>query len=123
MSVRKFLLPVSSSASAESALRVALMLTLIMSVLVGLIVCSEATFSRLHRLWTDMGVALSSDDAFLALRGLRTLAVRLQRHTESALKIARWLRTRPEVEEVLFPNVEYKRSSNVIPMKSGPRTN
>ena len=75
-------------------------------VLVGLIVCSEATYPRLHRLWTDMGVALSSDDAFLALRGLRTLAVRLQRHTESALKIARWLRTRPEVEEVLFPALE-----------------
>ena len=45
-------------------------------VLVGLIVCSEATYPRMHRLWTDMGVALSSDDAFLALRGLRTLAVR-----------------------------------------------
>lgn len=75
-------------------------------VLVGLIVCSEATYSRMHRLWTDMGVALSSDDAFLALRGLRTLAVRLQRHTESALKIARWLRTRPEVAEVIYPALE-----------------
>ena len=75
-------------------------------VLLGLIVCSEATFPPLHRLWTDMGVALSSDDCFLALRGLRTLAVRLQRHTESALQIARWLRTRPEVEEVLFPALE-----------------
>src|SRR5438552_13730912 len=42
-------------------------------VLVGLIGCSEATFPRLHRLWTDMGVAASSDDCFLALRGLRTL--------------------------------------------------
>jgi cystathionine beta-lyase len=37
---------------------------------------------------------------------LRTLAVRLQRHTENALKIARWLRTRPEVEEVIFPALE-----------------
>src|SRR5215813_3537453 len=65
-------------------------------VLTGLIVCSEATYPRLHRLWTDMGVTLSSDDAFLALRGLRTLAVRLERHTQSALTIARWLRERPE---------------------------
>jgi cystathionine beta-lyase len=72
-------------------------------VLVGLITCSEATFPGLHRLWTDMGVALSSDDAFLALRGLRTLAVRLERHTQSALTIARWLRERPEVDEVIFP--------------------
>jgi cystathionine beta-lyase len=75
-------------------------------VLVGLIVCSEETHPRLHRLWTDMGVTLSSNDAFLALRGLRTLAVRLQRHTESALTIARWLRERPEVDEVIFPALE-----------------
>jgi len=72
-------------------------------VLVGLIDCSEAMYPRLHRLWTDMGVALSSDDAFLALRGLRTLAVRLERHTESALTIARWLEQQPEVAEVIFP--------------------
>ena len=64
-------------------------------VLVGLIGCSEATFPRLHRLWTDMGVAASSDDCFLALRGLRTLSVRLQRHTESALAIAVWLKQQP----------------------------
>jgi cysteine-S-conjugate beta-lyase len=72
-------------------------------VLVGIIVCNEASYPRLHRLWTDMGVALSSDDAFLALRGLRTLAVRLERHTQSALTIARWLREQPEVAEVIFP--------------------
>lgn len=72
-------------------------------VLIGLITCSEATFPRLHRLWTDMGVAASSDDCFLALRGLRTLSLRLQRHTESALRIAHWLRERPEVAEVIFP--------------------
>jgi cystathionine beta-lyase len=72
-------------------------------VLVGLITCKEATFPALHRLWTDMGVAVSSDDAFLALRGLRTLAVRLERHTQSALTIARWLREQPEVDEVIFP--------------------
>jgi cystathionine beta-lyase len=72
-------------------------------VLVGVIDCNEATYPRLHRLWTDMGVALSSDDAFLALRGLRTLAVRLERHTQSALRIAQWLRGRPEVEEVIYP--------------------
>jgi cystathionine beta-lyase len=72
-------------------------------VLVGIITGTEATFPRLQRLWTDMGVTLSSDDAFLALRGLRTLSVRLDRHTQSALAIAHWLRGRPEVEEVIFP--------------------
>jgi len=72
-------------------------------VLIGLIVCSEAAYRCLHRLWTDMGVSASSDDAFLALRGLRTLAVRLERHTQNALTIAQWLREQPEVDEVIFP--------------------
>jgi cystathionine beta-lyase len=78
-------------------------------VLVGLVNCSEATFPDLHRLWTDMGVAASSDDCFLALRGLRTLSVRLARHTQSALAIARWLREQPEVDEVIFPALEGSR--------------
>jgi cystathionine beta-lyase len=72
-------------------------------VLLGLIVCSEATFPRLHRLWTDMGVTASSDDCFLGLRGLRTLVTRLARQQASAIKVAEWLRTRPEVNEVIYP--------------------
>lgn len=78
-------------------------------VLVGWVTCSEETYPDLHRLWTDMGVAASSDDCFLALRGLRTLAVRLERQTQSALTIARWLRDRPEVDEVIFPALEQSR--------------
>jgi cystathionine beta-lyase len=72
-------------------------------VLLGLIIASEATHARLHRLWTDMGVTASSDDCFLGLRGLRTLPTRLARHQASALAIAEWLRARPEVREVIYP--------------------
>jgi cysteine-S-conjugate beta-lyase len=72
-------------------------------VLIGLITCTEAIFPCMHRLFTDMGVTASGDDCFLALRGLRTLAVRLQQHTASALRIAQWLREQPEVAEVIFP--------------------
>jgi len=72
-------------------------------VLLGLIVGNAATFPALQRLWTDMGVTASSDDCFLGLRGLRTLAVRLARHQDGALKVAEWLRTRPEVKEVIYP--------------------
>jgi cystathionine beta-lyase len=72
-------------------------------VLLGVIVATEAAYKPLHRLWTDMGVTASSDDCFLALRGLRTLPVRVARHQASALKIATWLRSRPEVREVLYP--------------------
>jgi cysteine-S-conjugate beta-lyase len=72
-------------------------------VLMGLILGNEATFPALHRLWTDMGVTASPDDCFLALRGLRTLPVRLQRHVESAIEIAQWLQSRREVREVIYP--------------------
>jgi len=71
--------------------------------LLGLIVGSEATFPKLHRLWTDMGVTASSDDCFMGLRGLRTLATRLARHQASGIKVAEWLRARPEVKEVIHP--------------------
>jgi cystathionine beta-lyase len=72
-------------------------------VLLGLIVCNDATTAPMHRIWTDMGVAVSTDDAFLGLRGLRTLATRLARHQASAMRVATWLRSRPEVREVLYP--------------------
>jgi cysteine-S-conjugate beta-lyase len=72
-------------------------------VLLGVIVASAETYPPLHRLWTDMGIAPSSDDCFLGLRGLRTLGLRLRQHQASALRIAEWLRDRPEVREVLYP--------------------
>jgi cystathionine beta-lyase len=72
-------------------------------VLLGAIVCSEETYRPMHRLWTDMGIAASTDDCFLGLRGLRTLAVRMARHQENALTVASWLRRRPEVADVLYP--------------------
>ena len=72
-------------------------------VLLGLIVTNAATRPALHRFWTDTGVTASTDDCFLGLRGLRTLAVRLARHQQSALEIAHWLRARPEVREVIYP--------------------
>ena len=45
-------------------------------------------------------------DSWLDIRGLKTLAVRVQRHSENALKIAQWLETRPEVERVCYPGLE-----------------
>lgn len=50
-----------------------------------------------------LGMAVSPDDAYLATRGLRTLGVRLARHQDNALAVARWLQTRPEVARVLYP--------------------
>jgi cystathionine beta-lyase len=52
------------------------------------------------------GVCAGPDDVFLALRGLRTLAVRLKQHQQSAIEVARWLDARPEVARVLHPALE-----------------
>ena len=50
-----------------------------------------------------LGVCAGPDDVFLALRGLRTLAVRLAHHQQSAIDMAQWLAARPEVARVLHP--------------------
>lgn len=51
----------------------------------------------------DLGWRVSPDDAWLALRGLRTLPLRYAEQARSALTVAEWLRARPEVAEVLYP--------------------
>jgi cysteine-S-conjugate beta-lyase len=52
---------------------------------------------------SHLGLCTSPDDCFLALRGLRTLSVRLQRHQQNGLELARWLEGRPQVARVLHP--------------------
>jgi cysteine-S-conjugate beta-lyase len=53
-----------------------------------------------------LGVCAGPDDVYLALRGVRTLSVRLAQHHRSGLEMARWLAARPEVERVLHPALE-----------------
>jgi cysteine-S-conjugate beta-lyase len=60
-------------------------------------------YERLASIHYQLGQAVSPDDCGLALRGLQTLGVRLDAVAESALKIARWLATRREIESVLHP--------------------
>jgi cystathionine beta-lyase len=70
-------------------------------------VCARASHRlRLEHTHADLGLYASGDDCFLALRGLRTMAVRLKRHQETALTLTRWLATRPEVDRVLYPALE-----------------
>ncbi len=54
----------------------------------------------------DLGAALSPFNAFLFLQGLETLPLRIARHSENALALARWLETRPEVAWVSYPGLE-----------------
>ena len=51
----------------------------------------------------DWGITLAPDDAYLAVRGLRSLKTRLKAHEAAGLEIAHWLQARPEVQDVLHP--------------------
>lgn len=66
-------------------------------------VVNEDLRERVGRAWSQLGMAVSPDEASLALRGLQTLPVRLERSAASGLAIAHWLSKRPEVELVLHP--------------------
>jgi cysteine-S-conjugate beta-lyase len=75
-------------------------------IMFGTISANARVWPRLAETIRLLGVCAGPDDVFLALRGLRTLAVRLAQHHRSALDIARWLATRPEVVRVLHPALE-----------------
>ena len=66
-------------------------------------VANADLYERIGSAWSQLGMAVSPDDASLALRGLQTLGVRLERLEASALAVARWLANRPEVAAVLHP--------------------
>jgi cystathionine beta-lyase len=75
-------------------------------VMIGYVTANEAWNSRLAQAHADLGLYASGDDCFLALRGLRTMAVRLARHQETALTLARWLEAQPVVSRVLHPALQ-----------------
>ena len=52
------------------------------------------------------GAVLAPNEAYLVERGLKTLEVRMQRHCESAMKVARYLETNDKVEKVFYPGLE-----------------
>jgi cystathionine beta-lyase len=69
----------------------------------GVTVASDGDWDRLRRTAIQLGQYASPDDCWLALRGLRTLAVRMERQMQSGLTVANWLASRPEVRHVLHP--------------------
>jgi cysteine-S-conjugate beta-lyase len=74
--------------------------------MMGTVSANEPYATRLAKYIHDVGIFASGDDCFLALRGLRTLPVRLARHYETGLVLARWMASRPEVSRVLHPALE-----------------
>jgi len=72
----------------------------------GVVVVREANLAeRIGFLQNAVGGIAGPFDSFLALRGLKTLALRMARHCENAMKIASWLEAQPQVERVLYPGL------------------
>ena len=61
---------------------------------------------QLGFLQNAVGAVASPFDSFLALRGVKTLALRMQRHCENGVAVARWLEGRPDVAKVIYPGLE-----------------
>jgi cystathionine beta-lyase len=74
--------------------------------LLGLVSANERCWRRLRQTFDALAIPAGPEDVFLALRGLRSLSLRLKEHERQALDMARWLTARPEVEEVLHPALE-----------------
>jgi cystathionine beta-lyase len=71
--------------------------------LIGLVSANAKWAKRLRNSFNMLAIGAGPDDASLALRGMRTMALRLREQERAALDIARWLAARPEVARVLHP--------------------
>jgi len=71
--------------------------------MLGVINCSQACYADIKSMAVQLGNCPGSEECFLGLRGLRTLAVRLKQQEKTALHLAQWLAARPEVERILYP--------------------
>lgn len=69
----------------------------------GLVAANEATWPALKETHGTLGNCVGPDDLYLGLRGLRTMAVRLERQMRSGITVAEWLKDRAEVSRVLHP--------------------
>ena len=71
--------------------------------MLGVAITTPAVDTAVRKTASRFGYCAGPDDVYAALRGLRTLGVRMRAHQENALTVARWLQQRPEVDRVLYP--------------------
>ncbi len=72
----------------------------------GLVAARGAWCERVWHTFLALGNCIGPDDAYLAQRGIRTIAVRLRRHHETGLRLAAWLHRHPDVVRVLHPGLD-----------------
>lgn len=75
-------------------------------VMIGVVVANEKCWLPVRKTITEYGYSVSPDDCYMALRGFRTIGVRMRHQMTSALRIARWLEERSEVLKVIYPALE-----------------
>jgi cystathionine beta-lyase len=78
-------------------------------VCLGLVATSNALMEKIRPMAITLGATTSPEDAYLAVRGLRTLAVRMAQHQTSGLRVAEWLSQHPFVTEVRHPGLPSSR--------------
>jgi len=71
--------------------------------MLGTVTTTEEHFEAINSSARILGYHAAPDDAYLGLRGIRTLASRIKRHEKNALKVADWIQSRPEVVELRHP--------------------
>jgi cystathionine beta-lyase len=71
--------------------------------MLGTVTATKEAWPRLRAAHHELGLCAAPDDAYLATRGLRTMAVRLERHGRTGVQLAEWLARQPEVERVMHP--------------------
>lgn len=73
-------------------------------VVMGALVCSDENIAKeIYRIQNSSGAICGPQDAFLVLRGIKTLHLRMERHCENGEKIARFLQSHPKVDKVYWP--------------------
>ena len=72
----------------------------------ALITNDEHIASEMYRIQNSSGAVCGPQDSFLVLRGVKTLHLRMERHSENGMKIARWLEKHPAIDKVYYPGLE-----------------
>lgn len=76
-------------------------------VMIGAIVAkNQEDYNKIHQTYRTIGTAVSPFSAFLTLRGMRTMKVRMDQSQKSALQISKWLETLPQISKVFYPALE-----------------
>ena len=78
--------------------------------MLGLVACTEKTYQAVKNSARNQGISAGPDTCYLGLRGLRTMALRMNAQYDSAMEVANWLERQNIVEEVLYPPLKSSHS-------------